>query len=142
MNVKDWLRRVRRINEELVQLKIARQEAWEIATKATVDTTKERVKHSQSNSSENHNNMLLEYDLKISRQREKLLQYKIEILEAIATLEDAKYRTLLIAYYINCKSWEEVAQDLGYEVRWIYKLHGRALQDIEIHYKSMILYKL
>lgn len=129
---KEWLKRARTINEELKQLKTARQEAWDIATAATSGTTGERVKRSRENSSEKNNHILLEYDLKISMQKEKLLQCKSEILEAIAMLEDSRYRILLIAYYVNCKSWEEVAVQMNYGIRQVYRLHGDALQKVKI----------
>lgn len=132
MTKKEWLKRARTINEELKQLKIARQEAWDIATAATSGTTGERVKRSRENSSEKNNHTLLEYDLKISMQKEKLLQCKTEILEAIAMVEDSRYRTLLTAYYVNCKSWEEVAVQMNYGIRQVYRLHGDALQKIKI----------
>ena len=120
------------MNDELKLLKQARQEAWDIATSSTSDTTRERVKTSSGNSSERKNNLLLEYDLKISRQREKLWQCKAEILEAISEIEDGRYRILLIAYYVNCKSWEEVAVQMNYGIRQVYRLHGDALQKIKL----------
>lgn len=132
MTKKEWLKRARTINEELKQLKVARQEAWDIATAATSGTTGERVQRSRENSSEKNNHILLEYDLKISMQKEKLLQCKSEILEAIAMVEDSRYRTLLIAYYVNCKSWEEVAVQMNYGIRQVYRLHGDALQKVKI----------
>ena len=138
MGIKDWLKRARTLDKEIKQLTIAKQEAYDIAIGTSVDTSKERVQSSSGNAMEKKLTTLLEYDLRISRQKEKLLECKTEILTAIHSVDNDLYRALLTAYYVNCKTWEEVAQDLGYEVRWIYKLHGRALQDIEIHYKKII----
>ena len=133
MNVKDWLRRARIIEKELNQLSIAKQEAYDIATGISVDTTKERTQGGPSgNSVENKYINLLELDLQISRQKEKLWRCKTEILEAITMVEDARYRTLLIAYYVNCKSWEEVAVQMNYGIRQVYRLHGAALRKIKI----------
>ncbi len=132
MNVKDWLRRARIIDKEIKQLTIAKQEAYDIATGTSVDTSKERVKSSSGNATEKKLLTLLEYDLQISRQKEKLLMCKAEILEAIASVEDIRYRTLLIAYYVNCKSWEEVAVQMNYGIRQVHRLHGDALQKIKI----------
>lgn len=131
MSVKEWLKRARIINNEIKQLNIAKQEAYDIAT-GTVAPNQERVQGSSGNAMERKFITLLEYDLQISRQKERLLKCKAEILEAISYVEDARYRTLLIAYYVNCKSWEEIAVQMNYGIRQIYRLHGDALQKIKI----------
>lgn len=138
MSIKDWLKRARTLEKEIKQLTIAKQEAYDIAIGTSVDTSKERVQSSTGNAMEKKLTTLLEYDLRISRQKEKLLECKSEILAAIHSVDNDLYRALLTAYYVNCKTWEEVAQDLSYDLRWVYRLHGRALQAIESHYKTMI----
>ena len=60
------------------------------------------------------------------------------MLNLINRLDNTIYRTLLIARYINCKTWEQIADEMGYDLRWIYRLHGKALKAIESHYKSVI----
>ena len=129
---KEWLKRARIIDKEINQLEIARKEAYEIAISTSVEMSKEKVKGSSGNAMERKLVNYLEYDLQISRQKEKLLEYKAEILEAIASVEDTRYRTLLIAYYVNCKSWEEVAVLMNYGIRQVYRLHGDALQKVKI----------
>ena len=138
VTTKEWLKRARIIDREIKQLKIAKQEAYDIAVSATIDTTKERVQSSSGNAMEKKYVALLEYDKSITEQESKLLKCKTEILDAINSVNNDLYRTLLTAYYINCKSWEEVALELHYDLRWVYRLHGRALHAIESHYKRMI----
>jgi hypothetical protein len=33
--------------------------------------------------------------------------------------------------YINNKGWDDVAREMGYDKRWIMRLHGRALKEID-----------
>lgn len=138
MSTKEWLKKARNIDKEIKQLKIARQEAYDKAISTSVDTSRERVQSNSGNSTEKKLVTLLEYDRLITEQENKLLKCKTEILGAINSVDNELYRSLLTAYYINCKSWEEVAQELHYDVRWVYRLHGRALQAIEVHYKTVI----
>lgn len=62
---------------------------------------------------------------------------KLEALETIKLMSDIRQQELLIDYYVNNLSWQEVADKMGYDVRWIYVLHGKALQEFErIHFNS------
>lgn len=130
MITKEWLRRARELDKEINQLLIAKQDAYEKALGGSVDYSKERVQSSSGNSSENRFIKLAEYDYLIDDKIDELIDCKSEILKAINTVENTLYRALLIAYYVNCKTWEDVALELKYGVRHIHRLHGRALEKI------------
>lgn len=142
MTTKEWLRRARALDKEINQLLIAKQEAYEKALGGAVDTSEERVQSSSGNGTENKLINLVEYDFLLNKRIDELVNCKAEILKAINCVDNTLYRTLLIAYYVNCKTWEEVAKELNYDLRWVYRLHGRALQAIESHYNHMLKYKL
>ena len=134
MTKKEWLSRGRKLNYEINQLLIAKQEALELACGGAVDTSEERVQTSKENRTERKFIVYAEYDSIINKRIDELIECKNEIIRAINSVENPTYRALLIAYYINCKTWEQVADDLNYDLRWVYRLHGRALQAIESHY--------
>lgn len=46
----------------------------------------------------------------------------------IATLKNPRHRAVLSAYYLSIATWEEVAEALHYDVRWVYKLRDEALE--------------
>ncbi len=50
------------------------------------------------------------------------------ISSAIEDMTDDREKDLLRLRYLMCKSWEEVAVDMGYNIRWVYRIHGNALQ--------------
>lgn len=55
----------------------------------------------------------------------------IHIENALMRMDNKKYKTLLSLRYLDNRTWEYIAEYMGYQdVRWIYKLHGRALQSI------------
>ena len=47
--------------------------------------------------------------------------------KAINEVEDARYRAVLELRYIACKTWEEIAEAMHYDVSWVGRLHGSAL---------------
>ena len=57
--------------------------------------------------------------------------------EAIDRVEEAQLRRVLELYYIDGFTWEQVAAQMGtkerpLDLRWVYRLHGRALQRITV----------
>lgn len=130
MTVKQWLRRARVINKEIEQLLIAKQEAYESALGIAIDVSKDKVQSSKGNSTENKLVNYIEYEFLINKRIDELIACKNEILKAISRLDNIQYRTLLTAYYINCRTWEQVAEEMNYDLRWIHRLHGRALKKI------------
>ena len=57
----------------------------------------------------------------------QLIEIKREILSDINMISDGILRTLLISRYINIREWDDVAKDIGYEIRQTTRYHGEAL---------------
>lgn len=60
----------------------------------------------------------------------ELCRVKREVNAAIDAVEDAKYRQVLELRYRNYMTWESIAETMGYDVRWVHRLHGKALQRV------------
>ena len=60
-----------------------------------------------------------------------LVTLKADICKAIDAVEDIRYRRLLELRYRNYESWEQIAVDMGYDIRWVYRLHGEALNQVK-----------
>ena len=60
-----------------------------------------------------------------------LFRSKAEILEVTNKLKDPVSQLLLQMRYFEGKTWEDVAFDLGYNNRTVFKIHGRALKEVE-----------
>lgn len=66
------------------------------------------------------------------KEDEKKLEYeKLYLLEAIGRIEEPEYQTILISRYFKHQSWDDIANSLFYTKRWIYSLHGRALERLD-----------
>lgn len=67
----------------------------------------------------------------IKEDEERLENEKLIILELIGRIPEPEYQTVLISRYFKHKSWEDIANGLFYTKRWIYSLHGKALESLE-----------
>jgi len=69
------------------------------------------------------------YQRVIDARLDALIDLREEIEQAIADLPSAE-RQLLRLRYIEGKTWEQVADALNYDLRWVTRLHCRTLQKI------------
>lgn len=130
MTTKEWLKRARILDKEINQLIIAKQEAFERAIGSGIDPSKEYVQGGEGNGTEVKLIRLADYELMLDEKIDKMVAIKEEIIRAIDKVDNGIYRTILLAYYVNCKTWEQVAEDMRYSVRWVHTIHGRALKEI------------
>lgn len=124
-----WLRRAQFLDQEIAELTEAKLVAWEQATKVTNvlsgmpgSPSKDPHKLDRLVSLPGNFGELLE-QRSLARQ---------EVLKAIDGLKNSKYRTLLLARYINGKSWRQIARILDIEETSdsVYRNHNRALAEI------------
>jgi hypothetical protein len=64
------------------------------------------------------------------------LQLQEDIKSKINSVQNYDYRLILQKRYINLLKWEQIAVDLNIDLRWVYRLHNKALKilTIESHY--------
>ena len=129
--VKKWLKQSRDLNKEINELILAKQEAFEIATGGAIDYSKDRIQSGGSNGTEQRFIRYAEYEIIINKRIDKLVEIKKEIFDLIQNIDDSKCRTLLISYYINCKTLEQTADEMDYDVRWIHALHKKAIKKVQ-----------
>lgn len=58
---------------------------------------------------------------------------KEEILTAIKRLPNHDYREVLSLHYIDGKSFRDIAKLLDYSLEWVWRLHSKALKELEIN---------
>lgn len=73
----------------------------------------------------------IELENEIKADEENLEHEKLIILEAIGRIEEPEYQTVLISRYFKHQTWDEIANSLFYTKRWIYSIHGRALEKLD-----------
>ena len=74
---------------------------------------------------------IVDLDNLIVEKIDKLVDFKREVYSVINRLDNRDYRTILELRYIHGKEWQHIADEMFYTERWITKLHGRALQELD-----------
>lgn len=141
--VKEWLKQGRRLKFEIDALKEARQKALNSAVGGAVNYSRERVQSSSENTTERSFADYSDYSVELERRIQELEKHRLDMLRVINAIPDTAdsgngsvYRTLLIEYYINCKTWEEVAENMNYSIRALFRLHTKGLEQAEMVYKN------
>ena len=77
-------------------------------------------------------NALIDLEHTMNAQIREMCKVKRLAMEVIEAVEEARYREVLELYYLDGFTWEQVAEQMGYDLRWIYRLHGRALKKVRV----------
>ena len=75
---------------------------------------------------------LIELEKRVNARTREMCRLKRLALEAIDLVEEARLREVLELYYIDGYTWEQVAKRMQLDVRWVYRLHGRALLKVKV----------
>ena len=75
---------------------------------------------------------IIDLESEINADIDKLVDLKREIVGVIKSVNNVEYQTLLEKRYLCFMQWEQIAVDMGYEIRYIHKLHKRALENVSI----------
>ncbi len=74
---------------------------------------------------------LIDLEKRITAEIDRYVDMREEAERCIDRLSQETERELLRYRYLCGLTWEKIAERMNYEVRQIYRLHGRALQRIE-----------
>ena len=75
---------------------------------------------------------LIELEQVVNRRTRELVRWKLAAIDAIDQVEEARLREVLELYYIDGFTWEQVAQRMGLDLRWVFRLHGKALLMVKV----------
>ena len=78
---------------------------------------------------------IIDLENEINADIDQLVDLKREMVAAIKAVENPEYQTLLELRYLCFKTWEQIAVDMGYSTRNIYKLHDTAIEKVHIRQK-------
>lgn len=119
------------LNKQIMQKheEIERIEA--IAAKTTTILQQDKI-FSSTNSDKIGNCIAKKDEIlhKLNDDLDALLMVSNDIINAINSLDNELHKLVLTERYLNLKSWERIAVDINYDYRYVLKLHGRALQEL------------
>lgn len=75
---------------------------------------------------------IIEYEEQAKRLTKRYIELYNEIEKAIAAVSDPVLREVLERRYLLYQKWEEIADAMHRDLRWVYRLHGKALQQLTI----------
>ncbi len=75
---------------------------------------------------------LIELERVVNARTRELVRWKLAAIDAIWAVEEPRLSEVLELYYIDGLTWEQVAQRMGRDIRWVYRLHGRALLCVKV----------
>lgn len=129
MTVKEYLGQAyridQRINSKLEQVGSLRA----LAAKAT--STISDMPHSGSRDVQSMEGIIvkiLDLENEINADIDTLVDLKREIVGIIKAIDNPEYQTLLELRYLCFFSWEKVAVEMDYDLRYLHKLHRKALE--------------
>lgn len=132
MTAKEYLSQIRlmdmKINNKLKEL----EHLKEMSTTLAGFSFMERVQTSKETGDTIGKTIakIIDYQHEINKDIDALVDLKKEIIGSIEKLADSDYIELLYKRYVEFKKWEQIAVDMNYDIRWVYRLHGRALEEI------------
>lgn len=75
---------------------------------------------------------LIELEQDVNARIREMCRLKRLAQDAIDRVEKARLKEVLELYYIDGYSWTQVAQRMGLDKRWVFRLHGRALLMVKV----------
>ncbi|MEA4900572.1 DUF1492 domain-containing protein [Desulfitobacterium sp.] len=75
---------------------------------------------------------IVDLQAEINRDIDRLVDLKREMVRLIKAIDNTEYQTLLELRYLCFKTWEQIAVDMGYNVRHVYRLHDEAVENIAV----------
>ena len=75
---------------------------------------------------------IVDLQAEINSDIDRLVDLKREMVQLIKAVDNTEYQTLLELRYLCFKTWEQIAVDMGYNVRHVYRLHDEAVESIVV----------
>lgn len=127
-----WLSQYRDVVKETMRLVREKEEWRSLAEKMTPSYSFEPKTQSVASKVETGAENIVEIDKQLQEQIAKRVRLRLEIAKVIYDLESEKHRYLLTSRYIDGKKWEQIALDMNYSVMQIWRMHGEALNLINM----------
>ena len=90
------------------------------------------VQHTRNkNPLENIMTKIIDIDRDIDRDIDELVDFKAEVWEKLDKIADERYKRILWLRYADRKTWRYIALELNFTIRYIHKMHLKALAELD-----------
>lgn len=131
MTAKQYLKQTDKLTELINSNKLTLQKLRDLSVSLTSNISIDKVQtthHVDKTSADIAK--IIDLEQKIDYETHELIKLKCEIWETISKIDDREYRIILQNKYLNDMSWDEIANDINYNIRHVHRLHGKALLAI------------
>ena len=133
LSAKEFLKQAQhidqRINSKLEQVLSLR----ELATKATSTLSETPVSGTRNvHRMEDIIAKMVDLESEINADIGELIEVKRDVMSVIKRVPRPEHQSLLELKYLCLKTWDDVAYELGYVYRQITRMHGAALEQVEM----------
>ena len=132
MTAKEYLSQAwnidRRINDKVAHVSQLRDMAMNVSA---VISDMPRNPSPNNQRMENIIARLTDTEEEINVDIDRLISLKLEIMNTIWQVADENAQMVLERRYHSFKSWEDIASDMSVSIRWVHKIHAKALDDVE-----------
>ncbi len=137
MTAKEYLSQAHRLDQR-VNNKLMLIESLRSMTQKVTSSHKDNiVSHTRNVTSlEDSIIRLMEAENELNQQIDSLVDLKRNIMLRVSALKNIDLELLLEKRYLHYLSWEEIARDMGFSVRWVHTLHTRALMELDASFQT------
>ncbi|CQR75085.1 hypothetical protein SOV_35890 [Sporomusa ovata DSM 2662] len=133
MNAKEYLSQAFRLDRKINNKLRHTVSLREMATQGTRSIHAQRVSGTDKHSPmENAITRLVDLECEIDADIDRLVDLKRELAAFISQVDNQVCKMLLELRYLEGNTWEDVAEQMGYDLRSIYWLHGKTLQELDL----------
>ena len=74
---------------------------------------------------------IIDLENEINGDIDRFVDMKRDYMSVIGDIKSPVHQLVMEQRYLCCRTWDQISVELGYDVRWLHRLHGRALQEAE-----------
>lgn len=104
----------------------------ELSTKITQTLTSDKVKSNSENRLESSVSKIVDIEREIGASIDQLERARLQVENVISSIKNENLKRILKMHYINGYSFEQIAVKEHYSYRHTTRLHGIALQQLQI----------
>ena len=75
---------------------------------------------------------IIEIETRIAGQVHQLTQERMETDEMISSIDNQRMRMIMRMHYISGKTWEQIADALFMDIRWVFRMRKKAIKKLTI----------
>ena len=131
MTAKEFLRKVREIDRRIVET-LERLERMRARLEAGRSSNLSGMPRGGAVDWTVTADKVIELEMRYNEKIREMCRLKQSAQDAIDQVEEAKLREVLELYYLDGYTWEQVANTMHLDLRWVYRLHGQALMRVRV----------